>query len=254
MKTSLGLFLFVLLTNLWIWRIFLFNIFVFLLVLITSVTFFLWLTKRQKQYMVVFLILFMVTMVAQWQTTKIPNLVYRDNDEQRVQVARLKEYSPTYIKIGDKTKWIPLGYWLDGRNEVLVYQRVLNNFFDNVDPNLYFFANHPRERGADEFEKYPYMLLPFFLLGLYVLVKKRDTRLKVSVFILPLLLLSIIGNQNKIGPFVLFPLLSASITTGLQRVFQKTAAIPTTLRGVLYFIFVVVTISIYIQVILYAIS
>jgi hypothetical protein len=47
------------------------------------------------------------------------------------------------------------------------------NFFQGFDPNYYFFANHPRERaGVREKEIFPWLLLPIFIAGLILQIKK----------------------------------------------------------------------------------
>lgn len=48
------------------------------------------------------------------------------------------------------------------------------NLFETLDLNAYFFAGHPRERlGGIDYPKFPFLLMPIFLTGLYSLVKKR---------------------------------------------------------------------------------
>jgi len=57
---------------------------------------------------------------------------------------------------------------------VYVATKFQKNFFQLIDLNFYFFANHPRERaGIAEKEKFSWLLLPIFLLGLIWQVRKR---------------------------------------------------------------------------------
>lgn len=60
-------------------------------------------------------------------------------------------YSLAYFKV-----YAPLSYKLH------------RNFFANLNPNLYFFNSHPRERsGIEEFKKYLPFFLPFFIIGVF---------------------------------------------------------------------------------------
>lgn len=252
MQSGFAFLIFVLLANLWIFKIGTQNPIVSLLVPGTTIAFYFWMSKRNKIVSVSFAILFLLTCFFQWQTTKPIALAYRDNDAQRVQVMRLKEYPPMYVSLFTRTKWIPLGFWLDGRNELLVFNRLLNNFYENVDINLYFFANHPRERGGNEFEKYPYTLLPFFIVGTYILTSKKATATKLSVFLLPLLLLTIIGNNNKLGPFVFFPLVTVSIANGLSSTFLFLSKLRAQYRYTMILLLCLIFIITLTQVVIYA--
>jgi hypothetical protein len=53
-------------------------------------------------------------------------------------------------------------------------RKLEQNLFYSLDPNLYFFASHPRERAeVGEFDKYPWVLLPFFIVGLFLVIQYR---------------------------------------------------------------------------------
>lgn len=54
------------------------------------------------------------------------------------------------------------------------FYKYQKNFFQGLDINYYFFANHPRERaGVKETEKFLWIFLPFFLLGTYWQLKTK---------------------------------------------------------------------------------
>ncbi|MCK4588303.1 hypothetical protein KAT60_00615 [Candidatus Woesebacteria bacterium] len=218
---KIGIFVFVLLGNFWIWKILFYSAPLGLLVLASSVFLYLSFKRSLKKYFFAFLVLFSLLLVFQWKTTSEESLVELSNDEQRVQQMRLKEYPPVFFKIGEKTAWIPLAHWFEGREESIAFFRILENFSETIDPNLYFFANHPRERvGVNEFKKFPYIFLPLFFYGLVLSVtERRKLALGVS-FILPVFLVSIIGHKNQLGPFSLFPFLVVSAVHGLELLFQ----------------------------------
>jgi hypothetical protein len=169
-----------------------------------------------------FLVFVVVTAFIQVRTTNVQDLVYLDNDEQRVQQMRLREYPLVRITLFGKTLWIPAAHWLEERKEVIIFYRLEKNFFETIDPNLYFFSNHPRERiGVSEFEKFAYIVLPIFLYGLYLVIKKKRYFLLAYLFI-SLGIISVIGHDSLLGPFLLFPFISLSVFVGLIDLHQKT--------------------------------
>ena len=203
---------FVLLANFWIWRILFNSVPLGLLVLASSIFLYLSFKRNSKKYFFAFLVLFSLLLIFQWKTTSEESLVELSNDEQRVQQMRLKEYPPIRISIA---------HWFENREESIAFFRILENFSETIDPNLYFFANHPRERiGINEFEKFPYIFLPLFFYGLVLSVAERRKLVLGMSFILPVVLISIIGHKNQLGPFSLFPFLAVSITHGLELLFQ----------------------------------
>jgi hypothetical protein len=191
--------------NLWIYKIFALNFVLGILILLVAVL----LLKNNK----FFWLLFIPILLIQIQTTNKTSLTAISNDDRRVIDMRLRAYP---------AKLLRLGYWLEERKESIIFNRVTTNFFENIDPNLYFFANSPRQRvGIKEFEKFPYILLPFFLLGLFDLILKKNKMFWLISFLAPLIVLSIIGNNNSLGPFSLFPFITVSIYEGLKKLRSK---------------------------------
>ena len=247
--------LIVLLGNLWIWKILAFNIFLALLVAITSISLYLLLQRKSQKLTVAFGALFLILLFFQLRTTSVQDLTYLDNDQQRLQQERLRQYPPVYLKLGDKTLWIPIAHWFEGRNESIAFFRILNNFSEVVDPNLYFFANHPRERvGFTEFEKFPYILLPIFLLGLFFVVKKhgRNYALLAS-FLAPILFTSILGHKNPLGPISIFPFMAITTTFGFKSALKWTQSLSASYKKALIFGFVILFVLVFLQTIAYAI-
>lgn len=112
------------------------------------------------------------------------------------------------------TNRISLSYFKNYSFSLLKLER---NFFGNLDPNLYFFASHPRERtGIDEFEKYTPIFVPFFLIGFIYLICRPKLNL-VAYFITALFISSFISPNYNLGPILFFPLFNFVITIGLLR-------------------------------------
>ncbi len=250
MVSSNLLLFFVLVFNLWIWRVVEFNIFIGLLLVASTVL--LWLLIKEKsKNSFLFLILFFVLVAFQWQTTDRISLTNLTNDEQRLQQVRLRAHPPVYFKIGDKTIWIPTGNWFELRKEAVAFYKIQANFADMIDPNLYFFANHPRERvGVKEFEKFPYLLLPAFIIGILSLTIKELK--KLWPVLIPFVLISFIGNNNPYGPFSLFPFLAVITAKGVENILIKVNKLPRFPRRIVIPLSLFIFILVFVQVISYA--
>lgn len=208
--------LFATLVNLWIWKMFLSNIFIALLSLTVSIALYFITSKLSK----VFLLFFALLIYLQWSTTSIRPLTELDNDEKRVQQDRLNAYPPVVLQIAGRAKWLPVAHWFEGRKESIAAFRILDNLGATLEPNIYFFANHPRERvGFTEFEKFPYILLPLFLFGLLTIIKTSNLNYFLAFFA-PVILLSFIGHRNNLGPFLLFPFFTTCLAFGIYKYWE----------------------------------
>ncbi len=101
------------------------------------------------------------------------------------------------------------------------FTRLQQNLFSTLDLNLYFFGSTPRERAdVSEFEKYSFLMMPFFLVGIYVVLKKRI--LSPGLFFLAAILVSAFINENYyLGPILFFPLINTIITLGFLFVTRR---------------------------------
>jgi len=98
--------------------------------------------------------------------------------------------------------------------------RYKENFFQGLDLNYYFFANHPRERvGLQEKEKIYWIWLPVFFIGFFWSLKKS---ILLPNFIF-LVILSVAGFFTRIDNFNLFlvPFFLWNIFYGLKKLFLK---------------------------------
>jgi hypothetical protein len=222
----------IVLGNVWIWQLLTDHLLVASLTIVTTSLLFqvIRAARVHKHYRIVWAIAFSLLLIFQWQTThrELNDLPKLDNDHQRVQQLRLKQYPPVYISIGQRTKWFPVGEWFETRPESIILQKLTRNLAELVDPNFYFFANHPRETvGIPQTDKFPFIFLPLFVYGLlsYIkaLKKKSDSTKLIftSGFILPISLISIIGHDNLLGPFSLFPFIVAYTYYGLLTITQQ---------------------------------
>lgn len=248
---SYAILILVLFGNIWIWKIFSLSITTGLLVLLTSFFTYLLLSKNGSKN--IFFVLICTLLIVQWQNSNPANLAKLSNDEQRLQQQRLRQYPPVYVKLGDKTLWIPLAHWFEGRKETIAIFRVSNNLAETLSPNLYFFANHPQERiGISEIEMFPYIFLPFFLYGLFLIANNQKKLVWLSL-ILPVVLAAFVDPNNPLGPFSLFPFISAGTVRGLEGSYSRISKMKSPFRWLLVFGTLVLFVLVLIQTIAYAI-
>ena len=207
--------------NAWIWRIFKFNFPLFiLLILLTIILNYLIIRKITRKLLVFFVILLGIVTFFQWKTTTPQSLTLLDNDEQRIKQERLQYYNPSSHYMRILFARLDLKNFLEGDLNI-ASTKLQRNFFETIDPNVYFFAGHPRERvWANDFEKFPFILIAPFLVGLYQIIKKKN-RFIFSYFLASLILITLIGHKNTMGPFILFPLFVICIRYGLLKILKN---------------------------------
>ena len=202
------LLIIVTLANPWIWRIAEVNQSVFLLLILLVPVPHLAITK--KKYLIFASALFLLIAFFQWKTTNFQSLVLLDNDEQRIQKIRLYFYKPSLHYVRVIFHRLNLNDFLEG-DFTTASSRIQRNFFETIDPNVYFFGGHPRERvWANDFEKFTFILIIPFLAGVYSLALERKKIIFLNLLI-SVVLLSVIGHKNPLGPFILFPFFVVTI-------------------------------------------
>lgn len=199
----------VILGNLWIWKAFSSNLLIFFVCVVSSALLIKSLT--QKKYYLPALLSLCLLLFTQILTTEPMRLTDLSNDQIRVRDTRLNEYPPVNI---------PIAYWMEAKPITVALTRIRYNFLEQLDPNLYFFANHPRERvGVNEFERFPYIILPFFLVGVSVALRKHRYLLVLSLIAVSIT--SVFGMSNILGNISLFPLLVVFIYIGIVKILIK---------------------------------
>lgn len=104
-------------------------------------------------------------------------------------------------------------YFKNLSNSVEKYQR---NLFWNLDPNLYFFTTHPRERvEVNEFNKFFAIELVFFVVGMISIMKNGNTTLW-TYLILVSLVSGFIDPRFNLGPILFFPFITIVIFFGIE--------------------------------------
>lgn len=201
----------------------------------------------------VFIVSLAIILLFQFRTTNRTPLTTLSNDEQHIQKTRMiDEYPLVRISLGPKTLWIPAAHWLEERKEAIAFWKIWKNAGQTVDINLYFFGNHPRSRvGIVEFEKLPYILLPFFLIGTLSVGWKRNWKIYLVGFLLPFGLTSLWGHQTPLGPIGLAPILFTATARGIYKFFQKLSSIKPIYRNLIYVVSGIAFILVVIQLVSY---
>ncbi len=195
----------VLASSFWSWELFSFNLLLFLLACGLSILLFLSIIKSSRTLLCIFCLILVPLLVIQYKTTKNANLSYMSIDE---------EY------LFNTRRSLLLGRYSQNKITYMFY-KFEQNLLRTIDLNLYFFGNHPRERpGIKEFEKFLFLFLPFFIIGLLKTLKSHPWQISLS-FLIPVLELSIIGQDNPVGPFSLYPFFSVMITIGMLYAIKK---------------------------------
>lgn len=209
------LLLFLTFSNFWIINIFLRNpIYGLVISFVTLVLGF----KYNSRIIIIFSLV--VLIFIQLQTTSIKSLTILENDQQRVQQERIKMYPPVYIDLFFKVIWLKPADWIEKSNFIIALSRIEENLFENLDLNKYFFAGFPRNTPAD-FQKFPFVLMPLFIIGLIKLIKGREFLILTALLFAPILILSLTGTNSALGPVVLFPFFIISILQGIKDLSTK---------------------------------
>lgn len=192
--------------NLWIWKIYLLNPLAF----VAAIFGFIAIHFNNKRLLVVLLI---ILCFIQLNHTKRTDLFSISNDQKRLQDLRLSAYPP--IKP-------PVAYWLEAKPVSVAVTRLQANFFEAMDINLYFFASHPSERvGVREFEKFPYVLLPPFIIGAIALFNRKKAATAIALLV-PIFFITRYGIDTEGSVFALFPVISYAIFLGLKKMLKNS--------------------------------
>lgn len=200
----------------WSWQIFSSNLLLLVLIWTLSIVLLFAVINPSNKLKIVCGILFTILIIWQYITTKNTSLNYINPTEEYLLNARRVQMSSISFSIAGLKINPNLGKFLQSRQAFMIY-KFQENFFRSLDINEYFFAGHPREReGIREFEKFNFMLFPLFILGLYMAIIKRYTRLFIGLIVLHLVL-GVIGTNNYLGVFILYPYYVVLITLGVMK-------------------------------------
>ena len=160
--------------NPWTFRIMQHNLLIVFLIFMMSALLYKAMSGTITKKITVFCVMLLIPiMVFQWKTTTPQSLTLLENDEQRVRETRLTFYNPSSHYVRLLFYKLNLKNFLEGELHTASF-RIQRNFFESIDPNIYFFGGHPRARvWANDFEKFPFILIFPFLIGMYLVVRRK---------------------------------------------------------------------------------
>lgn len=207
---KLALLLFISLANFWIWRLFNSSFILAMAVLVLTV----FLIFRLK---ILTALLFSALSIFLLVNTYDTNLKYISPLENDRLVHQQEYFAGALGKLFKNRIALYLHY------EVFPYvAKYEKNLAYTLDPNQYFFKSHPRERGGIvEFEKFSPLLLPFFIMGIILLVTGGFNFLVVYLTISQLVSAFLFPGYDM-GPVLIFPFIVSMIYIGVSKVLRRT--------------------------------
>lgn len=203
--------------NFWFWRIVKENIFIG--ILLTLLTIFLYMLITQKRFQIItFVATFILLLVASSVVLKsdfVKEAQLQTPEDQIKLTERHFYYAEDLGKVFLNSK--VLNYY---KNYSLLIYKLQQNFFSNLDINLYFFASHPRERATiGEFEKYPSILLPIFIIGVLLLIYKGSIW-GAGYLLYASLVSAFVSPKYTLGPLLFFPFINVTLVMGAIYAFK----------------------------------
>lgn len=131
-------------------------------------------------------------------------------------------YPTLNFQLASHTFSPPISHYFEQNRLLFIANKLKDNLFRPLDINAYFFAYHPLESDQlDIFPKYPYLFLPFFFIGLFIKSTASSRFILLVSAVIPLILLTLIGPQNRFGPFILFPFITLTTFSGITHCFHR---------------------------------
>jgi hypothetical protein len=160
------------------------------------------------------LIILLTLILGVWYIVTTPPQSLADiSSFEKLQIAdRLVAYPPI--------TFFPVAHILEQRKEMIITRHFLSNLYETLDPNYYFFANHPRSpAGANDYVKFPWIFLPLALVGLYHQIRRTSIGLLIA-FLTSVIVVSAVSFHPQLGPWLLFPFIITWIIRGTWYVFR----------------------------------
>lgn len=214
MDKKLSVVFVVIFLNFWIWKIlksdFVIGIF---LILLSFALFFSFQLKKNYKLQILGVIFFAIISLLVLSSGFDERLKMADSDDiQKIRHSYLAyNLGPLY-----QNKYIP-NYYAHVYPKLSYWQQ---NLAYSLDLNSYFFASHPREKaGFPEFEKYPFILSPFFVIGIIWMIIKTNKQI-IIYLIFSVIINSLLTPQFPLGPVLFFPLINLLVTVGIFQFIQ----------------------------------
>lgn len=215
-STFLCVNIIVALTNFWIWRIIKIDLLLGLaLILLNAVFIYLIDIKFNRKFFLITTFLSLFISIKILVSGFDYNLTVLTPDQQK-QLNERHGYFATDLGNLFQNRYM-LRFYKDVYPYMNVYGR---NIFNSLSPNLYFFANHPREREkVEEFSMYPSILIIPFLVGLIYLLNSSGN-LIFGYVLFALLITGFVKQTYIFGSVLFFPLINLIISIGFLKIYR----------------------------------
>lgn len=223
MKTHISTVIFtslvIIFANFWIWKVIRTDLLFGLILVLLTMSFIYLVIIKFIIRIFLFMILLTLLLSSQILLSGFDKNLVTLTPEQQLQLNERHGYFATDLGKLFQNK-ISLRFYKDISPYINAYQ---SNIFNSLSPNLYFFANHPRERAnIEEFTKYPTILTVPFLIGLVYLMSSLQIsyNLIFGYLIFAVLFSGFIKQSYVFGPILFFPLVNLLISLGFLRIYQ----------------------------------
>lgn len=202
-------------TNFWIWRIAEIDLIFCLALILLSVILFYLFTNYRKRILFIFLLLLIYISIKVLISGFDNNLSTLFPDQQK-QLNQRHGYYADDLGIFFKNKFTLRLY-----RDVFPYLNIYtSNIFNSLSPNLYFFANHPREREkVEEFSMYPSVLVIPFLIGLIRILSLLNYTI-IGYILFAIFVTGFVKQNFIFGPIMFFPLVNLFISLGFFQIYN----------------------------------
>lgn len=201
------IFFSIVLSNYWFWRILKHNFLVALLLLL--ITFLLFISIKRYNLLIFAAITIASILVLILIRSDFDKTLFLHTEEEIHSLNQRRSYYPKNI-----------GAIFQNKFNLSLY-KFKRNIFANLDLNMYFFANHPRERGnISDFEKFSPFLIPAFIIGMLLNIKNKN-QILLFYFLLSLLISGVFSINSYLGPIFFFVLICVLSGQGIVYVVFK---------------------------------
>jgi hypothetical protein len=199
--------------NAWFWRIVIENFVIGIFLIFLSTLLYLLAFQNIKKPLIISTLILSAIIFFYTLEKGFDSTILHSTPEEIFQINQRRSYYP-------KT----LGKIFENR-PILIAYKLQRNLFYNLDPNLYFYSNHPRERlGVNEFKKYQFFLLPFFILGAIYLIIKKNIPV-TSYLIFSAFASAVLNPSYRSGPLLFFPFLNSVIAIGVLTIVTRIKSV-----------------------------
>ena len=147
------------------------------------------------RYKLFFSILAIVLSIIQLVNSNSRPFLYQSEIALVEQKQRMNEYPPRFYRVA---------HILEERVESRVLYKLQKNFFTALD-----------------IREVPFILVPLIFIGFFQLIQKKESKLLLFTLVVPLIVLTYLGPDQRIGNYCIYPFVILSSIYGIIPIFKK---------------------------------